>query len=66
MRARHSLHPENTKLGLTGGHDIPASHRRVQTEAQVLSCLGGGDNTIVLGEHVSQWINKKKGGEGGQ
>ncbi len=48
MRARHTLHPENTKLGLAGGHDVPSSHRCVQAETQILPRLSRRNDTVVL------------------
>jgi hypothetical protein len=48
MRARHNLHPENTKLGLPRGNHIPATHRRVETKTQILPRMRRRNNAVVL------------------
>ena len=48
LLARHDLHPENAKLGLPRGNDIPAAHGRVQTQTQILPRMRRRNNTIVL------------------
>jgi hypothetical protein len=48
MRARHNLHPENTKLGLPRGNHIPATHRRVEAKTQILPRMRRRDDTVVL------------------
>jgi hypothetical protein len=45
-----SLHSEDTKLGITRLDLIPASHRSLQTEAEVSSCMLGRDNSIILSQ----------------
>lgn len=48
MRARHGLHPENAKLGLPGGNNIPTTHGGIQPQTQILPRVRWGDNAVVL------------------
>lgn len=45
-----SLHSEDTKLGITRLDLIPTSHRSLQAEAEVSSCMLGRNNSIVLSQ----------------